>query len=98
MTLLAAFSVWLQRRREAKCQAVGHRTRTRIRRGLRVATRNDYRAVAVKVTEQRIICRRCGTCIFEQVVDGDTLQSLSLPTDEYEQLHRDGVLWTRVVQ
>lgn len=71
-----------------------HKLRQEIRSGLRRSERGDYRAVAVRVTEVRYVCRKCGVEIrpWKQVYRS-VINSLTLPGDRMERFERCGYLW-----
>lgn len=80
--------------RRHACRKHGHKPRSRVRHGIRAATSRDFRAVAVNVREESRICARCGLLLGAPiVVDGRSIQSLSLPSHLMDRLHEDGVLW-----
>lgn len=76
------------------CRTFGHWAHDRTRHGIRLARSRDYRAVAVQVTEYWRECRWCHRRLLGPILlDGASIQRLSLPDHQFRALQRDGVLW-----
>lgn len=76
------------------CVTDGHDWRTETRRGY-VASCGWFRCVADRVEETREVCRRCGEAGPWDRVEQDCIQSLSMPSEMWRTMKRDGFVSSR---
>lgn len=83
---------WLQRRRAAKCKALGHREVVRERRAYRMP-KNSWRSVADCCRERRVVCRRCKDEVSPwEVVERRSLDGLTMNAADWDELRATGYL------
>lgn len=78
---------------ELKCRRKGHALRTEARRYYRRPKLDDFlwsRFVAIKVVEERQVCRRCDHATEWAILYSKSLNGISLPLDKMETLEREG--------
>ena len=78
-----------------RCAERGHKMRLVTRRGYRWPP-ESWSSVADAVTQQRKECRRwrCGAADEWETVSRRSVHSLSMPSDWWDILREEGVLWT----
>jgi len=78
-----------------KCQKHGHSLKNEFRKGY-MKPSQGYRGVADSVTCRRDVCNRffCGFKGDWEEFRRDTIHSLTMDSEDMEQLNHCGVLWT----
>jgi hypothetical protein len=76
-----------------KCERLGHRERRTWRRGYVLPGDRDWRAVAVKVRQERCDCARCGVELAAwSETDRSSIQSFTAPESTWDRV-KAGDYW-----
>lgn len=82
---------WLKKRRQRKCEEAGHPLTVPYLKCYYEWPGKGFRSVADDVTIEGERCR-CGESVEEHSLDRQGIQSLSMSSDKWRQLEREGYL------